>query len=222
MHTNKNTASIVGLLLLLNFLIGVFINLFILGPLTFAPDYLTKIAENPTQLIIAVLLYLIGGGIYVGIGIILLPIFKQINQSLALIFLSFSIISFTAITIDNLSILAILSISKAYVKAISPDLTYLKSVGSVFYAIRMWAHLLVILIGCVSLFIFYYLFFQSKQIPRLISAGGLFGVLLMLTAVLIDIFGQGLYMVLFLPAGIIQIAVSIWLMVKGFNKTAIA
>ena len=221
MDTNRNTARIVGLLLLLNFVIGVFINLFILGPLTFAADYLTKVSANSNLIIIAVLFYLIGGCIYVGIAIILLPIFKQISQRLALMFLSFSIISFTIIALDNLSILALLSISKEYAKAVSPDASYLKALSSVFYAIRMWAHLLVVLVGCVSLFIFYYLLFQSKQIPRFISISGLLGVLLMLIAVLIDIFGQGLYMLLFLPAGIIQIAVAIWLMVKGFKKSAI-
>lgn len=221
METNKNAAKIVGLLLLLNFAIGVFTNLFILGPLTFTDDNLIKISGNANLLILAVLLCLISGVMYVGIALMLWPIFKLINQKLALMFLGFSIISFTIITLDSLSILTLLSISKEYATGNSIDTNYLKTLGTVFSAVRMWAHLLVILVGCVSLFLFYYLFFRSKQIPRFISVFGLLGVVLMLTAALIDIFGQGLYMFLFLPAGIVQVLVAVWLMVKGFNKPSV-
>ena len=221
MENNKNAAKIVGLLLFLNFAIGVFTNLFILGPLTFADDNLTKISGNANQLILSVLLCLISGVMYVSIAIILLPIFKPVNQRLALMFLGFSIISFTIILLDSLSILTLLSISKEYSKGNPIDTNYLKTLGTVFSAVRMWAHLLVILVGCVSLFLFYYLFFRSKQIPGSISVFGLLGVVLMLAAVLIDIFGQGLYMFLFLPAGIVQILVAVWLIIKGFNKPTI-
>ena len=221
METNRNAAKIVGLLLLLNFAIGVFINLFILGPLTFAGNNLSKISGNDNQLILSVLLYLISAVMYVGIAIILLPIFKLVNPRLALMFLGFSFISFAIITLDSLSILSILSISREYAKANSIDTNYLKTLVTVFSSIRMWAHLLVILVGCVSLFIFYYLFFRSKQIPLFISILGLLGVILMLTAVVLDMFGQGLFMFLFLPAGIVQILAALWLLIKGFNKSAI-
>ncbi|MBK6634894.1 MAG: DUF4386 domain-containing protein [Chitinophagaceae bacterium] len=221
METNRNAAKITGLLLLLHFAIGVVINLFILGPLTFTDDNLASISGNAQQLIIAVLLYLISGVMYVSIAIILLPIFKPVNQRLALMFFGFSLISFTIITLDSLGILTLLSISKEYAKGNAVDTNYLKTLGTVFSAVRMWAHLLVILIGCVSLFLFYYLFYRSKRIPGIISVSGLLSVLLMLTAVLIDIFGQGLYMFLFLPAGLVQIAAAVWLMIKGFNKPSV-
>lgn len=221
MSQNKNTAGISGILLLLNFAIGVYINLFILGPLTFGDDYLTQIYQHQHQLITAVLLYLVSEALFVAIAIILSPVFKQVSHRLNLALICFCIISFTIVCLDNLCILALLSVSKEYTKAVLPVTDYLKAFGSVLYHVRMWAHLLVILVGCVSLFIFYYLFFLSNKIPQLISIGGLLGVLLMFAGVLIDIFGQGLYMLLFLPVAIIQIVVSLWLMVKGFGKSAI-
>jgi hypothetical protein len=219
MNSNTRTARTLGLLLLLNLAIGYLTNLFLLGPLTFAADYLTKVSENRNQIIISLLLLFIGGCISVGIAVYLLPVFKQINKNMAMWFLSFSIISFTIITIDNISVLALFSVCKEYAKALPPEINYFKALSNVFYAIRMWTHLMVILVGCIPMFIFYLLFFQSKLLPRFLSIGGLLVSLLMLTGVLLDIFGQGLYVQLLLPAGLIRLVVALWLMIKGFSKS---
>lgn len=208
----RNTFRLAGLLLLTNFVIGVFINLLILGPLTLGTDFLLKIVNHFSELRVGVLLYLIGAGTYLGMAAVLLPFFKKIHIMLAHLFLAFSIISFAAITIDSLCILSLFSVSKEYKKAIIPNKDYLFSLGTVLSSVRMQAHLLVILVGCVSLFIFYYLFSKSKKIPRFLSLCGLISVFVMCAATLTDFLGGGLYMILFLPAGMIQVIVSIWLM----------
>ena len=64
--------------------------------------------------------------------------------------------------------------------------------------------------------IFYYLLYQSKLIPRFISVWGLIAVAM----VPLQYFNLGLILVL--PMISNEIFLAIWLIVKGFNSSAIA
>ncbi len=216
MNSTKKTARIVAVLLLLTIIIGVLINQFLQGPIIFSKDFLTIVSANSNQIIFSTLLGVVTGAIGVGIAVILLPIFKQYNQ-LSYLYFSFSIIGFAIILIDNAIILSILGLSQEYVNAEASAIGYLESLGTVLYQTRWWTHYTTLLISGLPLFMFYYLFFLSKLIPRFISVWGLIGVIMMFTEVLLSFFGQGIGMILFLPLGLVQIIMVIWLFIKGFN-----
>ncbi len=220
MKSNKKTARIIGILLLIQFIIGILINQFLLGPIIFASDFLTSVSANSTQVILSVLLGLIGSAVSVGIAIILLPIFKRHTPGLAIWYLGFSIIGFTISVIDNISTLSIVSLSQEYVNAGALDTNYFQILGDVLYRTRWWTHYLDMLVALFALPVFYYVFYISKLIPRFISVWGGIGALLMLTGILLTILGQGAHsteMMLLLPLGLNRLFLSIWLMIKGFN-----
>lgn len=68
------------------------------------------------------------------------------------------------------------------------------------------------------MFVLYYGFYISKIVPRVISIFGMFAVLLMFVQVLFSIFGNSISMDMMLPMGLIQLALPIWLIVKGFSS----
>ncbi len=223
MKSIKKTARILGVLLLIQFIIGISINQFLLGPIIFASDFLTNVSANATQVILSVLLGLMGSAVSVGIAVMLLPVFKQYHKEIAIWYLAFSIIGFTISVIDNIGVLSVLSLSQEYVKATDTD--YFQTLGTILYAIRWWTHYLDMLIACFALPVFYYVFYTSKLIPRFISVWGLAGIALMLTGILLTIFDQGTHdteMILLLPLGLNRLFLAIWLMVKGFNSHQIA
>ena len=68
---------------------------------------------------------------------------------------------------------------------------------------------------------FYYLFYQSRLIPRWLSAWGLVGAVLYLAAPRLDMFGHG-FGLLMAPLAAAEIVLAVWLIVKGFNRSALA
>ncbi len=67
----------------------------------------------------------------------------------------------------------------------------------------------------------YYVFYQSKLIPRWLSGWGLIGSVLHLVVPLLSMFGSELA-ILTLPLALQEMVLAVWLIVKGFNPSAIA
>ena len=74
-------------------------------------------------------------------------------------------------------------------------------------------------------FMYYYLFFQSRLIPRWLSGWGIAATVLMLAACLLALFSGSYvtgYALLILPIAVQEMVLAVWLIVKGFNPSAIA
>ena len=74
--------------------------------------------------------------------------------------------------------------------------------------------------------IFSYLLYQSNLIPRLLSVLGLMGYALLSIGVLLDLLGYfsmntDIGMLIYLPGGLFELFLPIWLFIKGFNSPAI-
>jgi len=92
----------------------------------------------------------------------------------------------------------------------------------------MWNYEMIIFIftGLGGL-IFSYLLYQSKLIPRHLSVLGIIGYTMLLLGVSLNMLGYvdinaGAGMLLYLPGGLFELFLPLWLFVKGFNPSAIA
>ena len=78
-------------------------------------------------------------------------------------------------------------------------------------------------IFAIAAMIFYYLLYQSKLIPRWISGWGVIAAILLILVNLLEVTGIiSELMILKLPIVLNEIVLAIWLIVKGFNPSAIA
>ena len=68
---------------------------------------------------------------------------------------------------------------------------------------------------------FYYMLYQARLIPRWISGWGIAAAVLYLAGGLIAFFGPTLE-ILLLPMLPQEMVMAVWLIVKGFNPTAVA
>ena len=69
---------------------------------------------------------------------------------------------------------------------------------------------------------FYYVLYQSKLIPRWISVWGIIAAILLILVNLLEVMGIiPALMILYLPIILNEVVLAIWLMVKGFNPSAI-
>jgi hypothetical protein len=119
------------------------------------------------------------------------------------------------------------TLSQEYVKAGAPDASYFQSLGTLLLAARDWAGVLGSFAFILGALMYYYIFYQSKLIPRWLSVWGLIGVPFWIAAELLLMFGLIEHfstnaILLDIPIAINEMVLAVWLIVKGFNPSAIA
>ena len=221
-NSSKKTAIIVGALFLIAMATSLIGGAILIEPVLADVDYLTNVSVNETQVLIGVLLELINGTAVVLIAVMMFPIFKKYDEALALGYVAFRIIEAVVIIAAVVSPLTLIALSQEYVTAGAADAAYFQSLGASLLAARAhWAGLLLGLTFSLGALIFYYLLYKSKLVPRWISIWGVIGATLILTWNLLDLFGISAGMILALPIIVNEIFLAIWLIVKGFNSSAI-
>jgi hypothetical protein len=116
-----------------------------------------------------------------------------------------------------------LTLSQEFVKAGAPDASYFQTTGDLLLAAREWAFLIGSgLVWSLSAVILNYLLYQSKLIPRWLSVWGLVGATLSFATYLLQFFGINLPEIVFLPIAVQEMVFAVWLIVKGFNPSAVA
>lgn len=224
MNTSRKIAIMVGALFLFSnvtFLLGAFV---FVEPILGAPDYLTLASANRTQVVLGVLLELVNGIAYIGIAVLVFPILRRRFESMALWYVSFRIIEFVMQTLSDISPLSLLTLSEEFVRAGSPESSSFQALGTLLLAERYWAFQMVTFALVLGALIFYYMFYQSRLIPRFISVWGLIGALAVLATAMLDTFGISPGSLEFLGVLMLlnELFLGVWLIVKGFNPSAIA
>ena len=224
MNTHRKTAIIVGVLFIAA-TVGSSLYYVILDPILNTPDYLVKVSENANRVILGVLLYLIDNAAVVAIPILLFPIFKKYNEVLALGYVGTRIIESVTVIVGHISLLALLTLSQEYVQAATTNASHFQALGALLLSVIDWSHLLSVeIVFALSPLFLNYLLFKSKLVPRFISVWGLIGAILLLAEGLLGMFGLGPESEISIFSLIIlvqEMVFAVWLIVKGFNPSAI-
>lgn len=226
MNNFRKLAISAGILFIIYTSVDVLSFLF-LGPVT-ATNYLVSVSENAGQVGTGAFLLIIGGLCASGIAISLYPVLKKYNAVLALGAVGFRISEGVLRIVSVCALLSIITLSQLFVKAGAPDSPYFQTLYSLLYAGYRWVgnvgSLLAFSIGCT---LYYIIFYRTKLIPRWISVWGLvFGIAGIISCALVSIgliapFGpeQVAMVIPMLPQ---EMVLAVWLIVRGFNPSAIA
>ena len=226
MNYFRKLAIIAGVLFIIYTSVDVLTFLF-LGPVS-ATNYLVSVSANAGQVGAGAFLLFIGGACASGIAISLYPVLKKFNPVLALGAVGFRISEGVLRFVAVCALLSLITLSQQFVKAGAPDSSYFQTLGVLLYAGYRWVgnvgSLLAFSIGCT---LYYIIFYRTKLVPRWISVWGLvFGISGIVSCALVSIG-------LIAPAGTAQVVMvipmlpqemvlAVWLIVKGFNPSAIA
>ena len=226
MDSNRKTAIIVGALFIMAlvlFLIGQALYEPILG----SPDYLDNAYPNRVIVIIGILLEFISALAVVLIPVLLFPILKKYNEVLALGYVSFRLFEAVLLSVAQIFKLSLVNLSQEYLNKGGVDVSYFKNTGNSIQSVIYWVDhdgLVYLFVFGIGALLLYSALYKSKLIPRWLSIWGLFSAVAILTASVINTFDISLVlaMVLIIPIGLQEQAMAIWLIVKGFNPSAIA
>jgi hypothetical protein len=223
MKTYRKTAIIAGILFLAGYL-GIFLGSAYYAPILDAPDYLSQIYPNKSQVIVGMLIELINDAAVIGIPVMLFPILKKYSERLALGYFGFRLVESMVLIFSKLGLLSLITLSQEYIATGSPESSYFQTFGAVALAERDWASQIQVVFFVVSALIFYYVLYQTKLLPRWLSIWGFIAVACLIAANVLPVpdLTQGFNpaQLLFMPIFLSEILVAIWLIVKGFNPTA--
>ncbi|NCF67575.1 MAG: DUF4386 family protein [Chloroflexi bacterium] len=224
MNSDKNTARLLGLMFIivavLAFLSGVplsQLNYSMTGPPNNISETMIAFSDNSTMVQMSIIGFLIEAVAIVLLTVLLYLSLKKQNRIIALWAFGLWIIEAVFVTIRQISAFSLLYTGQEYVKAGTPDSSYFQTLGSLFYELMHFTLDVQMVFYCVGGFLFYFLFFRSKYIPRVLALWGLIAVSLGFIGELFALFGYDVPLYVFLPILPFELAIGVWLMVKGFT-----
>jgi hypothetical protein len=220
MDSYRKTAIIVGVLFIIGTVAGI-LSVVFTGHILDDPDFLIKFSANENQVIIGALFVLIMAVALAMVPVMMFPIFKKHDEALALGYVVFRGALETVTYIAGAIImLLILTLSQEYVQTGASDASYFQALGALLLEAGDWIDYIGTIVFSLGALIFYYLLYQSKLIPRWLSVWGLIGTILVLAVGLLGMFGLVLE-ILWAPLAVQEMVLAVWLIIKGFNPSAI-
>jgi hypothetical protein len=228
MNPNKKTAIIVGALFIIGTIAGV-LSVFFTSSILNDPDYLIKVSANANQIALGALFVLTMGVALAMVPVVIYPVLKKHNEVLALGYVVFrgalETITYLVIVISWLLLIAL---GQEVVTAGTPNAPYFHTLGNLILKTAEIGATTTAIIFPLGALMFYVVLYQSRLIPRWLSGWGLVGVTLHLFAAgLAGLFGltnsmSTIQSVLALPIFLQEMVMAVWLIVIGFNPSAIA
>jgi len=225
MNSYRKTAIIVGVLFI-TATVTAMLTIVFLGSTLETPLNFTNVSSNEFQVIMSVMFWLILAVSVTGIGVMMYPILKKYHEGLALGYVCLRLIESICIIIASVTLLSLLTLSQEYTAG-TLDVTNYQPIGSLLLALQVWSFEIgtLIFLGLGGLFLYYPLY-ELKLVPRVLSIWGLIGAAFVLLYGVLGLFGLTadslILNLLALPIAVQEMVFAVWLIVKGFNSSAIA
>ena len=220
MNTYRTTAKIVGMVYLAGFVVGIAGNTLIQSILG-APNHLATVSANSATLTIGAILWLMAVAGDVAHGVLMFPVLKQHNESIAVGYLAARVVDAIFIAVMVLFVLIQLPLGSEFLKAAAPAAIYLQALSTVFVQASQYAYDIgMSALGMAGLFLCY-TFYRTALVPRVLAVWGLVGYAIIFCGMMSEVMGSGLGLVSSIPGGLWEVFIGVWLIVKGFNTSAI-
>ena len=232
MNIYRKNAVMAGVLYFLGTIFGVLggviggevLSSFSFGKPIVGVDLLGIVAANSSRITGGSFLYLMMGVSLMAMTVFLYPIFRKDSEELAVGMVLFrGALEGAYYFLSTLGFLALVLLGNEYITA-GADSAALQSMGNVLYQFQDCLGAvgpIFFLIGATCLYLSFY---RTRLIPRWLSVWGFIGVVLYMASALLKFFnmdsGIGFYLEMVLAPQ--EIVMAVWLIVKGFNRSAIA
>lgn len=229
MNTYRKTAISVGILFIIGTVSGILAGVFT-APIRTGATYPFNIAASPTQWIIGTLFVFLMGLSLAMVPVLLYPILKKHNEDLA-----FGVVLFRGILeqvgemLLVISMFLLLSLSELYTKTGAANPVSVQPLASILIAAGEWIQNISGVVFSIGTLMVFVVFYQSRLIPRWLSAWGLIGAVLYFVAKIVSMLsplhlapeiGVGIG-ILLVPTAIQEMVFAVWMIVKGFNPSAV-
>jgi len=202
------------------------IGMLLYDPILKTSDFLTSGAAHSSQIVLGAIFELILVISMAGTAIMLFPYLRKFDGRFALGYLVFRLTEAILILIGMVSVLALLTVSQNAMTADASTVESLRAVGIALIGIHDWTFILgpCVLLG-VNTFMYSYVLYRTKLVPRSLASLGIIGAVLILTSGVLAMFNivplfTTIAMLLALPVAVYEMVLAGWLVAKGFSVNA--
>lgn len=222
MSTENKIAKAVGALFIITMILGM-IDAYTVAPILNAS--LADYYSNESQFYIGAFSILFMSLGVVGIAILLYPLLEKHSKIIAITYVCSRVMECLLLIIGAIVYFLLLTLSKEFIKAGSPDSSYFQTLANVAVEARYTGYHMAMIILSIASMMLCYLLYKTRLIPRVISVVGIIGYASVLVSAPLDLLGMidttGTGGVLYVPGALFELLLlPIWLFVKGFNPVA--
>ena len=202
-------------IIITSLLIGIFIDAELIVPGNDAATF-NNIMANELLFRIGIASGLIVGASIVVLALALYVILKPVNKNLALLALLWRLAE---------AILGVVTVLIGFIVLLLLDVTVftteqLQALVGLFLDVRTAGIFIVTIFVSLGTIVFFYLFFKSRYIPRILAAWGIFSFSLALLYSFVNILFLPVAMIEFvylIPGALFEVLIGLWLLIKGVN-----
>ena len=219
MNPTDNTGRIMGVLLLVQFIGGIFVTLILTAPLFGSPGFIVNGAIYSQQIGISALVGLIISGLMVAVAIVAFSSFHAHSKSLALALLSLSVVGLSVTAVENIAMMSLVSFSEAYSQlSLAAEREMFVGFKFIVTSARNWAHYTNLVFSGATIFVLFTILYRFSLVPRVIAGFGIFAVVLQLISVSLPFLGYSVVFPMLAPLALSYIVLSLWLIIKGLKS----
>jgi len=161
------------------------------------------------------------------IPIFLFPVLKKYNKALALGYIVIRSLESALIGVAQIIKISLINLSRDYLNGGGADVLNFQNTGSSIQSKLFWVNtdgIIYVVIFAIGAFILNFVLYKSKLVPRWLSIWGLFAAVAIFTGTMLYAFTdtpEAIAMFLIIPIAVQEMVFAVWLLVKGFNSSAI-
>jgi hypothetical protein len=228
MNADRKSAIIIGVLFIIATAF-LFIGEAVYGPVLGSSDYLDRAYPEKTIAIAGMLLEFACVLAIPLIAVFLFPILRRVNEALALGYVGFRFFEAVLFVTVEINKLSLIDVSQGHLLSGQAGSEFFQNMGRSVQAANEWIFSIYVIVFAFGALLLYPVLFQSKLVPRFISAWGVVAAALLLAGSVLIMAGlfagipeSLLNLVFAAPIAVNEMVLAVWLIAKGFNPAAAA
>lgn len=223
----RKNAIIVGVLFIIA-TVFLFIGEAIYAPALNTPNYLETAYPGRIMATLGMLIEFVCVLAIPLIPVFLFPVLRKHSETLALGYVIFRFFEAVLFVLVEINTLMLISVSQQYLANGSGNASFFQNLGDSILSWNVWAFSFYVLIFAIGAMILYTALYQSKLVPRFISAWGLLAAIMILAGSVLSLlevdFGLSssvFQLITAMPIAVQEMVMALWLIIKGFNPSAL-
>jgi hypothetical protein len=217
----RTYARLIGALFLIGFL-TYGIGFTLVNSVISVPDFLARLPGVQTTLLIGAFLMLLNTVVDVGKGVLFFPILENHGKRTALVYLAAIVVQVVFLDLGVIFLLMLAPLAQIAADAGASSAAWAPGLGSLLSDSNTIAYNVgqaTLSFGGIFLCL---LLYRTRLIPQLLAGLGVVGYVLHAAGSVSELFGLPLSLFLLIPGAIFEIGIALWLIFRGFNRTALA
>jgi len=215
MDSVRRAGRTIGMLILIQLIAAVVLKV-LQAPFFEVGGFLVNAAPHSTQIAFSALLTLVIEALWLGVAVTAFPALYVSVPRMALVLAALATVILAAAAAEVASVMSIISVSEAYVKAGPAAQEELQTMRILVSSTRNGVYNVARLLDGAAALVLYAALSRVALVPRWLALFGVVAAAMWVVSVLVTLFGYHVLALLLAPLVLCQLILALWLVTKGF------